>query len=246
MIKEFVRRCDATSALVAGAALVLLASLPSTARAQQSTGPEVIRACFVLASGTIYRIGVAGGPTSCRGGHLEMQWNVAGPAGTPGPAGEQGPAGPAGPAGDAGPKGDAGPQGEAGPAGPAGAKGDTGPQGPAGPAGPVGPQGPAGPTGPQGPAGSGSGYTFETRRISHSIRGGTSSSLTVYCLTGAHIISGGVDFGAAGATMRVTKSQPLTDASGQLYDAWQVEARNENPDSTVFTPMWVTILCARP
>ena len=117
MIRETVRRRDATAALVALAALVLLATFPSTARAQQTSAPEVIRACFVPASGTIYRIGVSGGPTACRGGHVEMQWNAGGPAGTPGPAGEQGPAGPAGPAGPQGPQGDPGPQGPPGPAG---------------------------------------------------------------------------------------------------------------------------------
>ena len=228
-------------ALLTVAAVALLGAAVATPAAAQST--EIIRACYVPASGTLYRIGAPGLPTACRSStHLELQWSVAGPEGPAGPKGDKGDPGATGAQGPAGPAGAAG---EAGPAGPAGAKGDAGPQGPAGPAGPVGPQGPAGPTGPQGPAGSGSGYTFETRRISHSIRGGTTSSLTVYCLTGAHIISGGVDFGTA-TTMRVTKSQPLTDASGQLYDAWQVEARNESTDTTVFTPMWVTILCARP
>jgi hypothetical protein len=111
-----------------------------------------------------------------------------------------------------------------------------------------GPQGPAGPPGPEGPAGASTTYTTEVRRISHSIRGGTTSSLTVYCLTGSKLLSGGYDLGStsASAFMRVMASHPLTDAAGQLYDAWKVEARNENPDETVFTPFWLTILCSRP
>ena len=117
----------------------------------------------------------------------------------------------------------------------------------AGPVGPQGPAGPQGPQGPQGPAGTGTGYTFEARRTSHSVRGGTTSSLTLYCLSGAKIVSAGWDFGAASGTMRVTSSYPLTDpTTGQLLDAWKVEARNDNPDTTVFTQMWVTVVCARP
>ena len=85
-------------------AFLLASAAPAVAHAQ-STQPETIRACFVPASGTIYRIGVEGSPTSCHGGHIEMSWNVAGPAGAagaPGPKGEDGAPGPAGPAGPAG------------------------------------------------------------------------------------------------------------------------------------------------
>lgn len=106
------------------AAIFLIGGAPSLAHAQQAPEPEIIRACYVPASGTIYRIGVEGGPTSCRGGHIEMSWNVsgpAGPAGAPGPKGEDGAAGAAGPAGPIGPQGPAGPAGPQGPVGPAGA-----------------------------------------------------------------------------------------------------------------------------
>ena len=102
------------------AAILFVGAAPSLARAQQAPEPEIIRACYVPASGTIYRIGVEGGPTSCRGGHIEMTWNVsgpAGPAGAAGPKGEDGAAGPAGPIGPQGPAGPAGPQGPIGPAG---------------------------------------------------------------------------------------------------------------------------------
>lgn len=95
---DIVRRCP-TGALIA--AILLVGGAPSLARAQQAPEPEIIRACYVPASGTIYRIGVEGGPTSCRGGHIEMSWNVsgpAGPAGAPGPKGEDGAPGAAAPA----------------------------------------------------------------------------------------------------------------------------------------------------
>jgi hypothetical protein len=99
--------------------LVTTVTVPAAVRAQQPTAADTIRACYVPASGTIYRIGVEGGPVACHAGHVEMKWNIAGPPGAPGIAGPQGEAGPAGPKGDtgpAGPKGDAGPAGVAGPA----------------------------------------------------------------------------------------------------------------------------------
>jgi len=108
--------------------LVLLALLLGVADARpasaQETVPDTIRACYVPATGTIYRIGVPGLPSSCLSqAHVAFAWNRVGP---------QGPAGPAGPAGPEGP---------------------PGPQGPPGPEGPPGPQGPPGPEGPQGPPG---------------------------------------------------------------------------------------------
>lgn len=160
-------------ATVAGSMAVLgapplLAQTPAT----------VLHACYVPASGVVYRVGVGGGKTACSApSHVHFSWTEEGPAGPqgvqgpPGPEGASGPTGDPGPAGAVGIDGGPGPKGLQGPAGPAGAPGPDGqpgsmgaagkpgPMGPggppglAGPTGPVGPQGPAGPAGPQGPAG---------------------------------------------------------------------------------------------
>lgn len=96
----------------------------SAAVAHSALVPNVIYACFVPASGTIYHIEET---ETCKSqGHVALQWNVQGPQGPPGP---QGPAGPQGPQGD---------QGDVGPPGPKGDQGDPGPAGPQGPAGPSG------------------------------------------------------------------------------------------------------------
>jgi len=119
--------------------------------AAQTSPPDTIRACYVPATGTIYRIGAPGLPSTCFSReHVEFWWNRVAPAG---PQGPEGPAGPPGPPGPEGPQGPPGPQGPAGPPGPKGDKGDPGPQGVQGPPGPQGPAGPAGPQGPQGPKG---------------------------------------------------------------------------------------------
>lgn len=92
--------------------------------------PEVIYACYVPNSGTLYRIKAEDPTETCKSpGHIEIQWEVEGPQGAQGP---QGPMGPQGPAGPAGPVGPAGPQGPQGPAGPAGAQGPAGTAGASG------------------------------------------------------------------------------------------------------------------
>jgi hypothetical protein len=83
--------------------------------------PNLIYACYVPTSGTVYRIKTTDTREQCVSpNHVMFFFNQTGPEGP------QGPEGPAGPAGPAGPQGPAGPTGPQGPAGP------TGPQGPAG------------------------------------------------------------------------------------------------------------------
>ena len=108
--------------LPAGLALAALAASAPALRAQTTTpDPNVIYACYVPMSGTVYRIKTADTKENCSSStHVMFFFNQTGPQGPAGPQGETGPAGPAGP---------------------------TGPQGPAGPAGPTGPQGPAGSAG---------------------------------------------------------------------------------------------------
>src|SRR5690606_29983171 len=80
--------------------------------AAQTSPPDTIRACYVPATGTIYRIGAPGLPSTCFSReHVEFWWNrgaPAGPQGPEGPQGPQGPEGPQGPPGPQGPKGDKG------------------------------------------------------------------------------------------------------------------------------------------
>ena len=116
------------------------------AQAQERASPpaavqvdEPLYACFIPASGTIYRIRLPGLSQDCLApNHVLFSWNQ---GGAPGP---EGPAGPAGPAGVDGAAGPAGAQGAPGAAGADGAPGPQGPPGPVGPAGADGAQGPAG------------------------------------------------------------------------------------------------------
>ncbi|HEX6049718.1 MAG TPA: hypothetical protein VFZ21_10645, partial [Gemmatimonadaceae bacterium] len=78
--------------------------------------PEVIYACYVPNSGTLYRIKAEDPTETCKApSHIEIQWEVEGPAGAQGPQGPMGPQGPVGPAGPIGPAGPQGPQGPVGP-----------------------------------------------------------------------------------------------------------------------------------
>ena len=147
----------ATAIVAVVSALALIMSVPAPMSAQE-TADEVLYACYVPLTGTVYRIKSPGAPDECtkpkgrnngmgHQDHVQFTFNSStakGPIGPMGPAGPQGEVGPMGPAGPAGP------QGEVGPMGPAGPQGEVGPMGPAGPQGEVGPMGPAGPAGPQG------------------------------------------------------------------------------------------------
>ena len=98
-------RIHAARPLAAAVALTLAAG---AAGAQTPTPPPVIDACYVPASGTIYRLDTPaspapGAPTSCLSPrHVQFTWNqqgAAGPPGAPGVAGPPGPTGPPGPPG---------------------------------------------------------------------------------------------------------------------------------------------------
>lgn len=235
-----------TLQLAAAALLTVVAgaAIPSAARAQQAAADDTIRACYVPASGTIYRIGVAGGPTSCHGNHIEMKWNVAGPAGAPGVAGPKGDAGPAGPPGPQGEAGAAGPQGEAGPAGPKGDTGPAGPQGPAGPTGATGPAGPAGPQGPQGPAGSGGLLPKLVVRDSTDIAPGRFGRAIATCPTGSTMIAGGFQFSFFDrAFTKVVGSLPVTVGGSAKPNAWAAEAFNEDVSTGATRRVYAVALC---
>jgi hypothetical protein len=104
----------AVAATLAASPASLLAQAPASSTV---VAPATIDACYVPASGTIYRIKAPNAPAACLSpAHVPFTWNQ---------QGAQGPAGPAGPQGE---KGDAG---DSGPAGPTGPQGPQGPQGPA-------------------------------------------------------------------------------------------------------------------
>jgi len=202
-------------AVAALVALVFAAAIPSAARAQQAAADDTIRACYVPASGTIYRIGVAGGPTACHGSHIEMKWNVAGPAGTPGPAGPQGDAGPAGP------------------------------QGPAGPTGATGPAGPAGPQGPQGPAGTGGLMPRTIVRDSVDIAPGRFGRAIATCPSGYTIMAGGFQFSFFDrAYTKIVGSEPLFIQGSQTPNAWAAEAFNDDVSTGATRRLYAYVLCA--
>jgi len=115
----------ARRALLAGLASAALAALAPSARAQAPSvtalDPNVIYACYIPSSGTMYRIKTSDTREQCAAANHVMFWfNQTGPQGPAGPAGPQGLAGPTGPTGATGPAGPAGPTGATGPAGPAG------------------------------------------------------------------------------------------------------------------------------
>jgi hypothetical protein len=67
-----------------------LAGVPAALAAQSPTPPPVIEACYVPASGTIYRIKAPNAPNACLSpAHAPFTWNQQGPAG---PKGDAGPA----------------------------------------------------------------------------------------------------------------------------------------------------------
>src|ERR1041385_6149496 len=84
-----------------GLALGLLIPTLALAQSGQSTGGnsastgqlaaavgDSITACYVPASGTIYRIGLTGLPTSClASSHIRFTWNAGGSPGAPGATG---------------------------------------------------------------------------------------------------------------------------------------------------------------
>ena len=117
--------------MIAGATLT---SRPARAEGNRLTilpnEAEVIYACYVPGSGSLYRIKATDPTETCKSPqHVELHWNVIGPQG---PQGSQGPIGPVGVAGAQGSQGPLGAAGPAGTAGSSGAQGSTGPAGIAG------------------------------------------------------------------------------------------------------------------
>ena len=107
-------------ASTAGLVVVALAALAPNVQAQSAPAPAVvdpniIYACYVPNSGTVYRIKTSDTREKCASStHVMFSFNATGPQGPAGPQGAQGPAGPTGATGAQGPAGPTGPQGPAG------------------------------------------------------------------------------------------------------------------------------------
>ena len=83
-------------------ALMVIAGWGASPLAAQAS-PEKLYACYVPASGTVYRIKVPGGKEACTAPtHVEFSWNE---SGEQGPKGDPGDPGPKGDPGDPGPAG---------------------------------------------------------------------------------------------------------------------------------------------
>ncbi len=183
-----------TAAFALRAAPVSAAALP-----ERSTDSDVLYACFIPGSGTIYRIKTTDPAETCKSAnHIPLQWLADGPQGPQGPIGPQGPQGPAGPAG---PIGDAG---AIGPVGPVGVQGTTGPIGPAG---------------ERGPGGSAGIEVIEVS-IENAV-GAEDQSLLAECPAGKKIIGGG--FSQNPSNGNVGESRPTSDNTGwfvYVNDLW--------------------------
>lgn len=179
---------------------------PRVAEAQSAS--DSLHACFVPASGTIYRIRATGAPGDCvDASHAKFSWNIRGPEGAPGAQGATGPAGPQGPQGAEGP---GGPEGKA---GAQGAVGDAGSQGP------------AGPTGPQGPAGA-SGVSGWERVVQQGVVGaGQSANVQVNCPTGKKVLGGGFTAPTTvESDFHAMSSVPTDDGSGWIITGYLASA----------------------
>jgi len=208
---------------------------------------ELLYACYVPESGTIYRIRIPSGRQSCASSsHVEFSWNntgPAGPSGAAGPPGAAGPAGATGPQGIAGPPGipgAPGPEGPRGAAGPPGAQatsegppGPPGPQGPAGETGPAGPEGPAGPQGPPGPKG-----PPGLSGIELIVRSTFARELSVQCPAGKAALNAGFSVMEEGEEEeddddgRATELVPIMangakPGSGQLPTGWRLRSHEK-------------------
>ena len=214
--------------LVALSALALMASTPLSAQTATASS-ELMYACYVPLTGTVYRIKAPGAPAECtrpkssnanqHAQHIEFVFNATGPMGPAGPAGPQGEAGPKG---DVGPQGEAGAKGDVGPAGPQGQAGPTGATGAQGPMGATGPQGMMGPQGPQGPKGDPgvSGYQMIEKRVS--VNANSTTTLTVDCPAGKVPFGGGF-YALDGANNWSSVLRSAPTAIG-----WAVTLKNSN------------------
>jgi hypothetical protein len=224
-------------AAVSTVALVAF-SMPLAAQTTAAASSEqLMYACYVPLTGTVYRIKANGTPAECtkpkansdrHQDHIQFVFNATGPmgpAGPQGPQGEVGPAGPAGAVGAVGPKGDVGPAGAQGVKGETGATGAQGPQGIGGPMGPAGPQGQMGPQGamgPQGPQGIPGVSGWEVVELRVGVNANSTITHNVLCPAGKKPFGGGF-WATDGANNWTTVLRSSPSATG-----WVVTLKNSN------------------
>ena len=207
----------ARTRLALAAATALVAAAPAALRAQTPTVPPTIEACYVPASGTIYRVDTPsapapGAPKQCLSAtHVKFTWNQQGLPGAAGPKGDPGPQGEAGPKGDAGPQGAAGPQGLRGPQGIQGIQGAQGPKGDTGPA-----------------------ATLLYERISSSfnVQHGVFTGVVRNCPAGRKVVGGGFQVeGSSPAEqvkLQILESYPSTDSQWRVV-LWNGSSTTDFP-----------------
>ena len=185
------------------AVALALAHVGTTTSQAQAVRADTIAACYVPASGTMYRIAAPNAPAT-RAASSHQAFTIV--------SGRDGAQGPVGPAGGVGPAGAAGPPGAIGPTGPQGSHGSPGPQGP---------QGVAGVSGPSG-----------LEVMLNSTTAPASGGLTTFarCPSGKIAIAGG--HGRVPPLVQIRESRPGS-SSGQLpgpFDQglWTIGIRNDS------------------
>ena len=189
------------------------------AQVQGDANSGVIYACYIPASGTVYRIKGLGLPNACRGAHIEFSFNLTGVKGDIGPQGPAGTNGTNGEAGAPGAPGAPGTNGEAGAPGAPGAPGTNGTNGLDGTNGVDGKDGVSG---------------YEIVRTTIPVGPGPFIGLQARCPSGKHPFGGGHE--APLASGYATRSSPDGLGTGWVID-WY---------NTGFSPYTVTVyaVCA--
>jgi hypothetical protein len=217
------------------AALVSASAISAGSLSAQTSTPDVINACYVQGSGTLYVTGLEGAPEDCRAlnstaqPHKPISWGgasglvaVQGTVGAVGPMGPQGETGATGATGAVGPT---GPQGIQGDKGDKGDKGDQGIQGIQGVTGDKGEKGDRGLQGVQGIQGiQGIPGLSGLQRISVTANLDVAN---VVCPAGKKILSGGYIAPSNGSVL-VQQSYPSAD------DTWTVVVKNTGNARTSF------------
>ena len=257
------------TALLGGVAvLAVLALAPERTRAQ-----ELVHACLIPGTGTLYIIQQAGLPGGCvRDSHILFEWNQVGPPGDDGSQGEQGEDGADGATGPTGSTGAIGATGVTGVTGAIGATGVTGVTGGTGATGAIGATGVTGVTGGIGATGvtgvtGGIGATGSAGVTGSAGAPGATGNTGATGATGSNGVSGlqlvsssttissgvttthsascpGTKLAIGGGFITSHDSVDVKEAYLQVGDGELFYARVENNASTLSLTLRVQVMCA--
>ena len=227
------------TALLGGVAvLAVLALAPERTRAQ-----ELVHACLIPGTGTLYIIQQAGLPGGCvRDSHILFEWNQVGPPGDDGSQGEQGEdgadgaTGPTGSTGAIGATGVTGVTGGIGATGVTGVTGGIGATGSAGVTGSAGAPGATGNTGATGATGSNGVSGLQLVSSSTTISSGVTTTHSASCP--------GTKLAIGGGFITSHDSVDVKEAYLQVGDGELFYARVENNASTLSLTLRVQVMCA--